>query len=144
MPWIKGRYYMNPAYGRALERARLAEEGRVWSEWIPEPEVLPVRDEDFWNDEPADGTQQQQEDGHWVTIDHRHVLIDQARAGRTRSGQASRLSARDQAYLDKYYDAVAVLAKRYNVDPALVLGVGIESSFASHRELISGRPTRLE
>jgi hypothetical protein len=38
---------------------------------------------------------------------------------------------RDKAYLDKYYDAVAAFAKRYNVDPALVLGVGIESGFAS-------------
>jgi hypothetical protein len=41
------------------------------------------------------------------------------------------LSARDKSYLDKYYDPVRVMAKRYAVDPALVLGVGIESGFAS-------------
>ena len=41
------------------------------------------------------------------------------------------MSSRDKAYLDKYYDAVATLAKEYNVDPALVLGVGVESGFAS-------------
>ena len=36
-----------------------------------------------------------------------------------------------KAYLDKYYDAVNAQAKHYKVDPALVLGVGIESGFAS-------------
>jgi len=41
------------------------------------------------------------------------------------------LSARDKAYLDKYYDAASALAKEYNVDTALVLGVGAESGFAS-------------
>lgn len=43
----------------------------------------------------------------------------------------ARLSARDKAYLDKYYDEVVMLARTYDVDPALVLGVGIESDFAS-------------
>lgn len=32
MPWIKGKFYMNPFYGRALERARSASEGQPWSE----------------------------------------------------------------------------------------------------------------
>ena len=41
------------------------------------------------------------------------------------------LSSRDKAYLDAYYDAVSAWAKHYNVDPTLVLGVGIESGFAS-------------
>jgi hypothetical protein len=44
---------------------------------------------------------------------------------------AAKLSGRDKAYLDKYYDAVSKLAKQYKVNPALVLGVGIESGFAS-------------
>jgi hypothetical protein len=43
----------------------------------------------------------------------------------------SQLSSRDKAYLDAYYDAVSAWAKHYNVDPTLVLGVGIESGFAS-------------
>jgi hypothetical protein len=41
------------------------------------------------------------------------------------------VSARESAYLDKYYDAVAARAKVYNVNSALVLGLGAESGFAT-------------
>jgi len=41
------------------------------------------------------------------------------------------LSKRDKAYLNKYYKAVASKAAAYGVDAALVLGLGIESGFAS-------------
>ncbi len=41
------------------------------------------------------------------------------------------ISKRDKAYLDKYYKAVAAKAKGYGVDPALPLGLGIESGFAT-------------
>lgn len=58
MPVINGRFYMNPGYGRALERAWLREEGAE----NDEPEVVSAAE--------TDGA-----DGHWVTIDHRHVLI---------------------------------------------------------------------
>ncbi len=40
------------------------------------------------------------------------------------------LSARDKNFLDMYYNPVNENAKKYNVDPALVLGLGIESTFA--------------
>ena len=96
---INGKYYANPAFGRAVEAARAAEEEQ------PDPN---------------------KEDGRWVTIDGHHVLLNDSQAKRQ-----PQLSVRDKAYLDKYYDAVAAFAKRYNVDPALVLGVGIESGFAS-------------
>jgi hypothetical protein len=36
MPFINGRFYANPAYGRALERARRASSGGIWSEDFPE------------------------------------------------------------------------------------------------------------
>lgn len=36
MPFINDRFYANPIFGRALERARLAEAGKVWSEEYPE------------------------------------------------------------------------------------------------------------
>jgi rare lipoprotein A (peptidoglycan hydrolase) len=49
VPFINGRFYINPAHGRALERARLAEA---------------ERDE-----------QRQQQAGHWVTINGNHVWI---------------------------------------------------------------------
>lgn len=35
MPFINGRFYANPIFGRALGRARLAEAGKVWSEEYP-------------------------------------------------------------------------------------------------------------
>lgn len=52
MPFINGRFYMNPAYGRAAERAR-------GSETMPE------------RDNPG----KEGAGDHWVTIDGRHVLI---------------------------------------------------------------------
>jgi hypothetical protein len=36
MPFINGRFYANPAYGRSLERARRSNSGGVWSEDFPE------------------------------------------------------------------------------------------------------------
>lgn len=36
MPFINGRFYANPAYGRALERARRFNSGGIWSEDFPE------------------------------------------------------------------------------------------------------------
>lgn len=51
MPFINGKYYMNPAYGRALESVAGDESGAT----------------------AAGG--QNGEAGHWVTIDHHHVLI---------------------------------------------------------------------
>jgi hypothetical protein len=42
MPWIRGKFYMNPFYGRAVERARSADEGRPWSEHEPHSESLLV------------------------------------------------------------------------------------------------------
>ena len=70
----------------------------VWTEEYPEPvQRRPVWDEDFWNDEPtgrkpvpednfwgdepSSGTQQREDGGHWVTINGRHVLLDETRAG---------------------------------------------------------------
>jgi len=36
MPVLNGRFYMNPIFGAALERARKANAGREWSEESPE------------------------------------------------------------------------------------------------------------
>jgi hypothetical protein len=52
MPLINGKFYMNPAYGRALEDARAGEEAS-----------------------PHNGSSQQGPDSHWVRINGRHVLI---------------------------------------------------------------------
>jgi hypothetical protein len=44
---------------------------------------------------------------------------------------ARHISVRDQAYLDRYYDAVGMTAKEYGVDPELVLAVGVGSGFGT-------------
>ena len=59
MPFINGRFYMNPAYGQAVENARAAE--GTSNQHEPQP-----------HDPNA----------HWVTLDGRHVLIREAQAGR--------------------------------------------------------------
>jgi hypothetical protein len=51
MSFINGKFYMNPAYGRAIENARA--------------------------NESTDGGQ----GGHWVTIDNHHVLIQETKRG---------------------------------------------------------------
>jgi hypothetical protein len=57
MPFIKGRYYLNPSYGRAVERAR----ARTLAGEQPELDAT---------DSPG---------GQWITINHRHVFIGQTR-----------------------------------------------------------------
>ena len=132
MPFINGRFYMNPAYGRAIERARRT--SGIWSEELPESAGAPLQEQNLSNEgAPSDG-QQQSSGEHWVTIDGHHVLIDQAPSqqnsteGTLHAERKRQLSARDKSYLDKYYDAVTVLAKKYNVDPASVSGLGVESA----------------
>jgi hypothetical protein len=61
MPFINGKFYLNPAYGRALEKARAGEATSSQS-----------------------GQKQRDSGAHWVTIDGRHVLIQETRAGRVR------------------------------------------------------------
>lgn len=50
MPLVNGKFYVNPVYGRTLERSRAAEEGRPWSEHNPEFEYVAAVD-------PHDGAQ---------------------------------------------------------------------------------------
>ncbi len=57
MPFINGRFYMNPAYGRAVEQARTAAA-------------------------TSHPHQPQDPNAHWVTMDGRHVLIREAQPGR--------------------------------------------------------------
>ncbi|MGH9738709.1 MAG: hypothetical protein ACRD4X_08990 [Candidatus Acidiferrales bacterium] len=132
MPFIDGKFYMNPALGRAIEQARAAGSGKVW------PEIPVGTRESFagraYNGEivPGSPINAEGDDNHWVTIDHQHVLIHESQHGRAQQQpKAPQLLDRDRSYLDKYYDAVSRDAKKYKVDPALVLGLGIESGFAS-------------
>jgi hypothetical protein len=74
MPFINGRFYINPAYGRAFEQARRAD--GVWSEQFPEFAEPSAREQDFWSDRSPREAQRQSSDSHWVTIGGHHVLIE--------------------------------------------------------------------
>ena len=54
-----------------------------------------------------------------------------AQATTTPSANQCTLSPRDTRYLNLYYRPVSQSAPKYQVSPALVLGLGIESGFAS-------------
>lgn len=113
MPFVNGKFYINPTIGRVLERNKKRAIIVNFAQGRPFQESAPQADSN----------------GHWVTIDGRHVFIHEAQ--RTAKSEPSALSGRDKAYLDKYYEPVVHSAKKYNVDPALVLGLGFESGFAS-------------
>jgi hypothetical protein len=83
MPFINGRFYMNRAYGRAIERARTA--NQIWSEEIPGPTGVSLREQSFGNDVSLSETHRKDSDAHWVTIDGHHVLIESTQAGPARA-----------------------------------------------------------
>lgn len=58
MPYIDGRYYMNPRYGAAMERGRQSE-----------------GDAHASAQDSGQGQAHSDSGGHWVTINHRHVFI---------------------------------------------------------------------
>lgn len=56
MPFVNRKFYMNPGYGRGVERTRLRATGAE-------------------NEEPHQVDANDAPDGHWVTIDQRHIFI---------------------------------------------------------------------
>jgi hypothetical protein len=110
--WINGRFYANPLFGRALERARIAEPGRIWSEEYPKLEQRLIPQTQSGNPAPrTTGTEpgQREQDGHWVTIDHRHVLIQEHSAAQK---IAAHLKARK---VDKIYNEFSGLRPKPGV-----------------------------
>jgi len=92
MPFINGKYYMNPAYGRALEAARakdLAKRHDVhpfarqsdltdrYGASTPEDTLLISE-----QDRKLGRRDLARNSGHWVTIDGHHVLIQESHEGR--------------------------------------------------------------
>ncbi|MBZ5501039.1 MAG: hypothetical protein LAN59_02210 [Acidobacteriia bacterium] len=78
MPFVNGRFYINPAYGRSVEQARASE--TTSNPHSPQP---------------------QDPNAHWVTLDGRHVLIRQTQPGRAPSHEVSpRNRGRRQAIAD--------------------------------------------
>ncbi|MFZ0883127.1 MAG: hypothetical protein WAN14_06985 [Candidatus Acidiferrales bacterium] len=65
MPFINGKFYMNPSYGRAVEHVRLRG-------------ATPIKGAAQQAEAREDGDP----DGHWVTIDGNHVLIQDAHGQR--------------------------------------------------------------
>jgi hypothetical protein len=93
MPFISGKFYMNPAYGRALERARRT--NQIWSEEIPVFTGSSPGGQGFKNDGSLSPTHRQNSDAHWVTIDGHHVLIEGTQAGQARvNNQTIRVKSR--------------------------------------------------
>jgi len=93
MPFVNGRFYMSPAYGRAVEQARAAEATTN-----------------------QHGPQHQDQNAHWVTIDGNHVLMRETQAGRAqhRARERKSLSSkglnfikRQEGYSDKVYEDTA-------------------------------------
>ncbi len=75
MPFIGDRHYMNPLFGSGLERARQSNE--------VESQV---------SDRERHGSQNTT-DGHWVTINHRHVFIHEgSRANLNRRARISEIA----------------------------------------------------
>jgi hypothetical protein len=85
MPFINGRFYMNPAYGRALERARRA--NGVWSEQFPDFAKPLSQEQSFANDASSHDSKQRSSDSRWVTIDGHHVLISSTQASQSEMRQ---------------------------------------------------------
>jgi len=106
MPFINGRFYMNPAYGRSLERSRAAKEDRKPSiskrrdlvAHSPQSDSPPFDSKEteipLAKDGGLEGTSASDLisahlalGGHWVTIDGRHVLIQGTQRGRAQINQ---------------------------------------------------------
>ena len=144
MPWISERFYANPLYGRALERARAADEGRVWSEEYSEMDQRRAPNP-FPN---HDSASPQSDGGHWVTIDHRHVLIHEGQNGQEHPhrtlgrplpsfGQASiysdsfegKKTANGELFRQKDYTAALLPRSRWKAVP---LGTRVEITSHGH------------
>lgn len=152
MPFVNGRYYMNPRYGAAIERGRqsnsdafdaivksletgstrsLLEEilrGGVESSVQPAgpngssstPRIVPVAAQattspNQQHAQPRASTQDSSQrdvrgdsDGHWVTIDHRHVFIRESSG----DGHDQRRQAAQQN--EEKRNDIANIAKEYN------------------------------
>jgi hypothetical protein len=72
VPFINGKFYANPAYGRALENARIAD--LVGRNDTP-VEVAQVAAKTRQPEPTPQG-----DDGHWVTIAGHHVFIHEGQA----------------------------------------------------------------
>jgi hypothetical protein len=104
MPFINGRFYMNPAYGRAIERARRA--NQIWSEEIPGLGGSHLQEQVFWSDNSPRDSQQRHSGEHWITIDGHHVLIE---GDGEQHSQRDRGRQRQRATRER----IANIAKRY-------------------------------
>ena len=76
MPIINGKFYINPAHGRGLERARISET----------------------NSNDVSGRPEQEKGDHWVTINGRHVQLDEGQAGRALPTTREKIAATAKNY----------------------------------------------
>ena len=90
MPFVNGKFYMNPAYGRSVELARVAELRR---------------DRAHAADNDADA--------HWVTIDHHHLLVHEQQRGTPGSDREG-----SRANLDRRR-RIAEIARKHDGDMSM-------------------------
>jgi len=130
MPFIDGRFYMNPAYGRAVERVRAASDQHELDH--------------------------QHADAHWVTIDHRHVLIHETQSGRTPHGNESQPDPHGRIQFPSSESerrlAVIVFNETGGLTPSAKSGIGsaanlhdarVAAAEAANRAVKSGHANRV-
>jgi len=114
MPFVNGKFYMNPAYGQAAERARAAHAA---------------------SDHAAANPQDQ--DAHWVTIGGKHVLIQEMQPGQAQHGTQKLTKKSENAILESsltaeqavaFEDAVADAGKKYGINPNILVGIAVKES----------------
>jgi hypothetical protein len=93
MPFVNGKFYANPIFGRALERARAAEAGRVWSEEHFAAEPQPVQ-----ATQRSTGSAEQERGARWVTINGRHVLMEASQTGPAQQTTGDRIAKTAEKY----------------------------------------------
>jgi CHAP domain len=76
VPIINGKFYINPAHGRGLERALISET----------------------NSNDVSGRPEQEKGDHWVTINGRHVQLDEGQAGRALPTTREKIAATAKNY----------------------------------------------
>lgn len=109
MPVINGRFHMNPSYGRALERPRDAEAarnhhrrssiGRLTSPGdTDDPLGIPVDSSNgvlyLQSSANTSGSQKVGQNGHWVTVDDRHVFLHEPQSAGPRCDTARKRVAK--------------------------------------------------
>ena len=93
MPFIKGKYYMNPQYGHGLERSLERHRAELAS---------------------SQQSESQNSGAHWVTIEGRQVLIQEAQQEKSENSEPTKYSIEAQNGIIWLYDGMGKLVGTYH------------------------------